>query len=162
MNSENKKLVIFDFSGTLISTTIPFIEGEREGREVPAVLKEMIQGLSQKYTLVILSSLEASIIIKILEQESLDRSFTEIIGYNFLGRKSTKIKSLLSSYELGSDEAVFVTDTLDDLREGALAEVQTIGVTWGLDSEETLREGNPVAMISNPIDLASAIASVLK
>ena len=55
-----------------------------------------------------------------------------------------------------------ITDTLGDLREASAVDLKTIAVTWGYHDEETLRKGNPAALVDNPAELAPQIESILK
>ncbi|MFZ3015756.1 MAG: HAD hydrolase-like protein, partial [Minisyncoccia bacterium] len=59
-------------------------------------------------------------------------------------------------------DVVFITDSLGDILEGNECGVKSIGVTWGLHGRETLKKGNPVAIIDDPRDLEGVINNVLK
>ena len=50
-----------------------------------------------------------------------------------------------------------MTDTLGDIREGNIAGVQTIGVTWGVHDRETLEKGSPLAIVDTVFELRDTI-----
>ncbi len=154
--SENKKLVIFDFSGVLVNTSLP------SEKNIPTVFCEMVRKLSEKYKLVIVSSMPKEAIIEVLEAESIMNLFSDIHGFKLLRTKKSKIKEILEEMEISPKGAVMVTDTLGDLSEVSDLGIKSIGVLWGLNDRETLSMGNPTRIIENPADLLGAIEDVLK
>jgi phosphoglycolate phosphatase-like HAD superfamily hydrolase len=118
--------------------------------------------LSDKHILIIVSSASSVIISNFLEKENLAPCFKEILGYDFHSSKVVKINYLLDKYSVSPLNAVFITDTLGDVREANECNVSSIGVTWGLHKEHTLKIGNPKMIIENPIDLANAVEAILK
>jgi phosphoglycolate phosphatase len=85
-----------------------------------------------------------------------------VLGYDFHTSKVVKINYLLDKYKISPENSVFITDTLGDVREANECNVKSIGVTWGLHKEDTLKMGNPEKIIENPIDLFDAIEEILK
>ncbi|MEI8270919.1 MAG: HAD hydrolase-like protein, partial [bacterium] len=114
------------------------------------------------YILIIISSTHTESIKKILEREKVSEYFTEILGVDVEKNKIIKTNLVLEKYKILSKDAVFITDTLGDIREASKCGVQSIGVTWGYHEKETLEKGNPVAIINNPIDLINNIQNILK
>lgn len=129
---------------------------------VQDILHDAILHLADKYHLSIVSSASNKTIRKFLQKEKLESSFNEILGYEDHHSKVVKIISLLDKNNILPNHAVLITDTLGDVREATESGVKCIGVTWGLHNEKTLAKGNPAAIISNPLDLSSAIENVLK
>lgn len=130
--------------------------------KVPAVLKDCVKELSGKYDLAIVSSTGNSSIKKILEREGIDLYFQDILGSDVAHSKSDKIKMLLEKYGKNSEDCVFITDTLGDIREAASCRVESVAVTWGFHERASLELGNPVAIIDDPRDLVATVEGVLK
>jgi phosphoglycolate phosphatase len=125
------------------------------------IIRDSIVQLSKKDTLAIVSACGSLFISNFLEKENLTECFGDILGYEVHTSKVIKIASLLKKYNVNSNDAVFITDTLGDILEAKKCSVKSIGVTWGLHGKETLEKGNPVAIINDPRDLVNAIESVL-
>ncbi len=126
------------------------------------ILHKMILGLEKDYILSIVSSTTTKYINNFLEKEKIRNYFFDILGADVHSNKTIKINSLLEKYNLKSSGAVFVTDSLGDIKEGNICGVQSIGVTWGIHPIETLEKGNPIAIINDPRELFECIKNVLK
>lgn len=135
---------------------------EIEKIKINDVLHQTILSLCGKYIFIIVSSTESYLINDFLIKENLKNCFSEILGIDVHGSKIIKINSILEKYKILPKDVVFITDSLGDILEGNECGVKSIGVTWGLHGRETLKKGNPVAIIDDPRDLESAINNVLK
>lgn len=124
---------------------------------IPEVFKNTIKKLSEFFYLVIVSSTDSSLIETILKRENVFLYFNKILGSNINANKMTKIKNLLDEYNLNSDNAVFITDTSGDIKEGLKCNVRSIAVTWGFHDRETLEKANPIVIIDDPRDLLDVI-----
>lgn len=129
---------------------------------IEEMLHNIILSLAKKYKLAIVSSTDSSYIKDFLAKEKLDGCFSDVLGADVHRSKTFKIKNILEKYGLSSTDAVFVTDTLGDIKEGGECNVESIAVTWGLHDRDILEKGKPIAIIDNPQDLISAIEGVLK
>ncbi len=128
----------------------------------PEKLKAAVKVLAEEFRLAIASSGTERSIAHLLENEGLLDFFPDILGYETHKNKTIKIKSLLEKYSVLPEHTVFITDTLGDILEGHGANVQSIGVVWGMHDRETLQKGNPAVIIDNPADLIPAIEKILK
>ena len=135
---------------------------EAEKIRMEDVLKETVESLSKNYILTIVSSSPTISIKKFLEREKMDIYFSDILGTDIHENKTVKIISLLKKYEILSDKAIFVTDTLGDIIEGNKCDVKSIAVTWGLHERGILEKGNPAVIIDDPRDLVNSIQNILK
>jgi phosphoglycolate phosphatase-like HAD superfamily hydrolase len=207
MNSDNKKLVIFDFDGVLINTLDfafasykelnkdftwekfqDFSNGnfhETVGSEinngfcspedkkwdeiysrhirdlkVVDIIVDTIKKLALNYVLAIVSSTSTQCINDFLLKEKIT-NFSDILGTDVHKSKIIKINSLLEKYNIKPDCAVFITDSLGDILEGNACGIKSIGVTWGIHPKETLKKGNPIAVLDDPRDLLDCIKNVL-
>lgn len=129
---------------------------------VQDILHDAILYLSDHYQMAIVSSASNKILNKFLKKENLDTCFDDILGYEDHSSKVIKINGLLEKYNIEKKDAVIITDTLGDVREANEAGVYSIGVLWGLHTEDILKQGNPVKIIANPNELLVAIQDVLK
>jgi phosphoglycolate phosphatase len=122
----------------------------------PGIL-DVIKNLSEKHILIIVSSTISSPIREYMESHGAARYFAEIMGNDVHKSKVEKIKMVFEKYDVGPEDCVFITDTLGDLREAEKTGVEGIAATWGFHSEETLKKGNPIAIVNSPEELAVEI-----
>lgn len=146
---------------------VPSDWGERYSEKllhlsIEDILRNSIIKLSGRYTLAVVSSSSNEYIQDFLNKEKINECFNDILGANVHKSKVIKIKSLLEKYSLDPQKAVFITDTLGDVREANECQVSSIGVLWGQHDKATLIKGNPAAIIDNPQDLLEAVEDVLK
>ena len=116
-----------------------------------------IEELKKRYTLVIISSTINSPIRAYLEKYNLAQYFDKIFGSDVHKSKIEKIKMVFEKYSVQSENCIFITDTLGDMREAEATGVRAIGVTWGYHLLETLQRGKPVAIVDKPEDIISAV-----
>ena len=126
------------------------------------ILHDCVIRLSESYILVIVSSTRSSFISDFLEKEGLSKYFIDIFGADIHTSKIVKIKSVLEKYSVGPNNCVFITDTLGDIKEAKECGVLSVAVTWGVHRHEKLKDGNPIAIVDDPSDLARTIEDVLK
>ncbi len=128
---------------------------------VPPEIKSLVEKLSKDFSLFVVSSGRENSIEEHLEREGLLNYFEGIFGYNFHLSKVEKLKHVISLSGDHEGNALFVTDTLGDIRESTEAGVRSVGVTWGLHDRETLARGNPARIVENPLELEVAISELL-
>ena len=142
-----KKLIIFDFYGTIADSSDRLYDGT----------KKLLLGLSEKHSLSVNSSMGSERLRQVIDTEGLAACFSDILGFNLLQNKTAKINGLLKKYGASPKDALFVTDTLGDIREGTTAGVACIGVTWGTQDRDTLAKGEPYAIVDTVPELEEAI-----
>lgn len=126
------------------------------------VLKLSIRELSKDFVLGIVSSSPSSYIKEFLEQEKIFGCFSEVLGVDVHRSKVLKINNFLSKYGALPERAVYITDTLGDIKEARECKVDSIAVLWGQHRKEVLEKGNPVKIVDDPRNLISTIKDVLK
>lgn len=134
---------------------------KREVQIVPGI-REVIIELERNHTLIIISSTITNPIREFLEDHGLSNHFTQIMGNDVNKNKVEKIKMVFENYNIGSNDCVFVTDTLGDMREASHKDVGAIGVTWGFHEPERLLRGKPFRLVEKPNDLLSAVSDYFK
>lgn len=151
---ENKKLIIFDFDGVLIHTSLLPLNLKRT---IPEEMKILIRELATKYILAIVSASEDSVIADILETQGLRFCLTEILGGNANGEKALKIKHLLLEHGIIPEHAIMITDTTGDVREARECTVQSIAVTWGFHDKERLKRAEPMYYVDTVLELKNTV-----
>jgi phosphoglycolate phosphatase len=121
-------------------------------------IREVLVSLQQSGChMVIVSSSLDSAISDFLEKEKLSGYFSGIYGASVSKSKVYKLRKVLEDYSVRSEEVVFVTDTLGDIREAGEVGIASIAVTWGYHSPQTLAEGQPSAIVDAPAALLTVI-----
>jgi phosphoglycolate phosphatase len=133
----------------------------RMKNEVPVIpgMKKVIENLEKEYTLIVVSSTITSPIRDFLEEHGLVGHFTEVMGNDVHKSKVEKIKMVFEKHGVAANNCVFITDTLGDMHEAEKTGIDSIGVTWGFHTPQTLQHGNPFRLVEKPDDLPIAIAS---
>ncbi|MBI1833419.1 MAG: HAD family hydrolase [Candidatus Andersenbacteria bacterium] len=127
---------------------------------IPGVV-EQIKKISDYYDLTIVSSTTTPIIDNFLKQHDLRDYFKEILGNDVAFSKVTKFKMLFKQYQILNTDAVYITDTLGDIREATQVNLPCIAVTWGFHDEDLLRSGSPARLINNPKELVPKVFEIL-
>lgn len=124
-------------------------------------IQKMLHALASKHPLIIVSSTINSPIQDYLSMHNLSKYFAEVLGSDFEKSKVKKIQDVINRYGVDAKNAVFVTDTLGDIREAEKVGVASIGVTWGFHPKERLEQGSPAAIIEDPDLLLAAVEKQL-
>lgn len=146
---------------------IPKNWGEKYGEFVMRltindILHDSVLHLASKYILAVVSSTPNNFIKNYLEKENIYECFSDLCGADVHKSKVFKINTLLDKYSIRPENAVFVTDTLGDIKEARECNVSSIAVLWGQHGRESLEKGKPFKIIDDPRDLVPSIEDVLK
>ena len=134
-------------------------EYERETHRIDFFkeVEEVIPTLASKYLLAIVSSTTTQLIKRFLEREHLIQHFADILGADVHESKHQKMQDLIAKYHVSPRECVTITDTTGDIREARMAGVDSIGVSWGFHSAETLEKANPIVIVFSPQELPKVV-----
>ncbi|MBI4094080.1 HAD family hydrolase [Candidatus Kaiserbacteria bacterium] len=121
-------------------------------------VRNVIEKLSHRYILIIISSTLTSPIQGFLEKHHIGRYFSEVMGADVHTSKHEKIKMIFQKYGTTASECIFVTDTLGDMLEAKKENVGAIGVSWGFHPRETLAKGDPFRIVDTPAEIPAAIS----
>lgn len=120
-------------------------------------MRDVILELEKEYTLVIISSTLSFPIEEFLDSHDLRSHFDWVMGSDVHTSKVEKIQMVFEKYNTKAKNCVFITDTLGDLREAEKMNVESVAVSWGFNSVETLRKGKHVIIVKKPEEIALAI-----
>ena len=120
-------------------------------------MKEMIEDLSTRVQLAVVSSGPAGAIQAFLEHNGVADRFGDVLGAEADLLKTAKIKQLQSSYGIAPDVSVLLTDTLGDIREASQTHTHALGVTWGIHTREELSRGTPQAIVDTVEELRNIL-----
>ena len=120
-------------------------------------LKEVIEEFAKRYTLAIVSSTHSALIREYLSAQGIDRLFFQILGSDVHTSKSEKIRMILDVTGLTMNDAIFITDTLGDIKSAQKCGVRSVGVSWGFQSPAVLQEGSPIAVVTSLNELKTAV-----
>lgn len=73
--------------------------------------------------------------LPLLEQAGIKDLFDFIASAEFSKSKVEKFKLIEEKYGVNSEDTLFITDALGDVREAEVAGVPTVAVTWGVHDE---------------------------
>jgi HAD superfamily hydrolase (TIGR01509 family) len=120
-------------------------------------MKYVLENLKERYAFAVVSSGSGGHITSFLEKNGVENYFDEILGVEFHTSKKEKFQHLLLKYDISSEEALFVTDTLGDILEANEIGIPTVAVMFGFHNRETLKKGNPLAIIERPKELLKIV-----
>lgn len=135
--SMEQRAIFYDFYGTLTNVAVT----------------DVLRGHDPAIKLFIISSSSERSIKQFLTKAGVIEKFTAIYGYALWSNKEDQIRICLEEYSLNPKNAIFVTDTVDDIHVARKLGLTTIGVTWGLDSEAVLAAEHPDAVAHTPAEL---------
>lgn len=124
-------------------------------------LPKMLENLSQRHPLVVMSTAPTGSIRERLQSEGLLDFFDDVQGSDDGStEKIAKIGKLMQRYPSGL--GVMVGDTDLDIEAGRANGLQTVGVTYGWLSEARVKAARPHCLVSRPQSLGPAISQCLE
>ena len=137
-----------------------FIESKRQCLDKPQLFNGIRKVLTQprNYTQAVLSANREEEISRVLEHYSLNNEFEGgIIGKESLPLPKTEPEGLLetaSIFGIRPEDVVYIGDMKEDVEFTNRAGAISIAVTYGYNTEERLRQGNPDYVASSPSELS--------
>jgi phosphoglycolate phosphatase len=123
-------------------------------------MRSVVETLTETHELFIISSSYNYIIEEMLGREKMLQHFRKILGADVEINKAKKIASVFSEYNASAESAIFITDTVGDVKEARKAGVDSIAVTWGNHGADRLQTVNPFAIVNSPTELLQIIQSL--
>lgn len=109
--------------------------------------------LRENNILVVISSSDSHDINTSMVQYHFDGYFREILGSDANLNKKEKILHAMVQFGMDAERTYYVGDTTGDIKEGKMAGVKTVAVTWGWHTKEQLAAMEPDYLIDKPEDL---------
>ena len=113
-------------------------------------ITETIKKLSKKYKLAVVSSNYTDVMKHALKEAGILNSFKLIIGAEHEEHKTKKIKLCLKRFNIKPSEAIFVTDTVGDIKEAKKVKLKTMAVKWGFHKKDKLLKADPDFLVEKP------------
>ncbi|MEM4255160.1 MAG: HAD family hydrolase [Candidatus Norongarragalinales archaeon] len=110
-------------------------------------VKRVLQTLSEKYGLAIVSNTRASIVAKALSKFGLRKFFAVIEGGNHKSGKAKRLREALRKSKTAKENAVIIGDTPADVRAGKELGVKTIGVLYGWSERKRISGEKPDGLV---------------
>lgn len=110
----------------------------------------VLDALCQDHILVIISSNSIDAIEKIFDCHQNSSCFQAILGADFSFSKKDKIIYALDKFRMSREDTYYIGDTAGDIKEGKLAGVKTVAVSWGWHPRAKLAAANPDYLIDSP------------
>lgn len=132
-----------------------------EKESPPAIfdgLHNVIQHFGSNHKLAIVTTNSSQNVHAFLTQHGLNDFFDAVYGVDTPGSKAQKIAIARERFANNGEAVFMIGDALSDVRSAKEAGVTSIAVTWGHQSVETLRRGEPDYVVNSPQELINAIA----
>ena len=123
-------------------------------------IKEIIEKLSKKYVLAIVSTNHKEIIEHQLEDYGIIKFFRVVMGNGDVFKIKPHPQALLKCLEklkLDNRDVIYIGDMVSDIETARNAKTKIISVTWGWSSKEELRKAQPDFVVDNPKELYSIV-----
>lgn len=122
-------------------------------------IKEVLEELSKKYSLHIISSNKKEIIEEILKKNKIS-CFQNIYSNASLFGKHKIIKKFLKKFGIEKENSIYIWDEIRDIDACKKIGIPIIAVTRGLNSKNILEKYHPEYIIDTPEELLSTIQSL--
>lgn len=118
---------------------------------------DFLASLAKKYQLAVISSSITTDVMSIATRGGVAHHFSDVLGKDVHTSKVEKINTILKRYEARTDDCVFITDTLGDMKEASGVGLGIIGVSWGFQPKERLEKGGAFRIVDTPSDLPQVV-----
>ena len=118
-------------------------------------LQNVLKQLAKEHPLYIVSTNGNHVIDAILRAHSVRDQFAEIISTGM--HKAEALNQFCVDHAYKVDDCVYVGDEIRDITACKKVGMQCVAVTWGYNTEQSLREANPDAVVSTPQELVTLL-----
>lgn len=116
-------------------------------------IRPVLRELKITHPMVVISSNDTPTINEALRLYDFEGIFDDVLGSDFMLSKKEKILHIIKKYHVTLSDIYYIGDTTGDIKEGKLAGVKTVGVTWGWHSKEQMASSRPDYLFDTPEDL---------
>lgn len=146
---------LFKLPGLLLSGRGKYKDFLSDVEPIPGIPFALIE-LQKKYQMHILTSNDRDIVLSFLQVHQLSCFETVMSERNIFG-KDAALKKMLNQLGLRKGEVLYLGDEVRDVQSCQKAGIDVAAVTWGLNTEEILKEAKPTHLIKTPDDLLTLL-----
>lgn len=114
---------------------------------------QVLSELSAQHILAVITSSQTEAVTTTLRAAGLGKAISAVLGGECGKRKAERISMLRGRYAASSADTFMIGDAISDIREGKLAGVRTIAVSWGFQERELLSKEHPDFLVDAPQEL---------
>lgn len=146
----------------LFTKTIFDLQAKNWRVEIFPNIVPVFEKLSQDNTLVVISASETETVIDTLQSFGLGTTVSAVSGGDLGLSKAERISKARKDFGAGPNETFMIGDAISDIRQGKLADVLTIAISWGFQKRSLLEAENPDFIADKPDDLLHIIEDMRK
>lgn len=133
---------------------------QRQSTVLPPAFPGMVdqlKALAREHTLTIITSSSKTTVEQALERDDLTSAISLILDGTGSKPKSERIKIAQTTFNVSARHTYMIGDSMSDIRQGKLAGVRTVAVTWGFQPRELLLNEAPDCVIDAPEELHASL-----
>jgi len=119
----------------------------------------VFEKLSLDNTLLVISASETETVTDTLHSFGLNSLISAVSGGDLGLSKAERISKAMNDFGAKPDETFMIGDAISDIRQGKLAGVSTIAVSWGFQKRSLLEVETPDFIADKPSDLLQIVAN---
>ncbi|MBI9091146.1 MAG: HAD hydrolase-like protein [Desulfobacterium sp.] len=116
-------------------------------------ISTVFEKLAQDHQIVVITASTTETVTQVLEENGLSRTVAKVMGGELGLSKAKRIAMAQADFDSNLENTVMIGDAISDIRQGKLAKVKTVAVTWGFQSRALLIAENPDHLADTPMDL---------
>ena len=116
--------------------------------QIESHIREELLKIKDGFEMFIVSSNSEPILNEYFENNGIMHVFDRVLGIETHKSKEEKFRILMDEHGVGTENAIFVTDTLGDILEANRVGIKCIAVDFGFHERERLEKGGPMKIIS--------------
>ncbi|MEA3451450.1 MAG: HAD-IA family hydrolase [Bacteroidota bacterium] len=120
-------------------------------------IKEMLEYLSGKYFLGILTSNNVDNVNHFLEKHELAKYFSDVRSEFQMFGKHLSLKKIIKKNKIKKNKFIYVGDETRDIEAAKKVKAKTIAITWGFGGERILRKYNPDFIVSSAEEITACV-----
>jgi len=134
--------------------TVHGLEKEHQGiSHLFPGISDTLKSLAENHDIVIITATNTAMVVETLERNGLTMGIKKVLGGDLGLSKARRIAMAKSIFNPAHDDSAMIGDAISDIRQGKIARVKTVAVTWGFQSRELLRAESPDHIIDTPEEL---------
>ncbi|MCP4117921.1 MAG: HAD hydrolase-like protein [Desulfobacteraceae bacterium] len=116
-------------------------------------ISNVFEQLARDHEIVVITASTTETVTQILEENGLSRTVAKVMGGELGLSKAKRIAMAQNDFDSAPGDTAMIGDAVSDIRQGKLARVKTVAVTWGFQSRDLLIAERPDLLADTPMDL---------